>query len=174
MELRILKISKTATFSHEKKSFIIERPLLGNLEISVDQLFDDYDIIIVEHELIHNKKMLIDGILKIHNFIRCSDSNYSYYGVNNFYINNKLKKCTYWSSIFTRVSSYHYLGGGVTFGFDQEDYRYIFFEDKLPCIFFDYRGDKNYLKEYYKITEVKYSIYYMEKKGSLTKAAINK
>jgi len=153
-----------------KNTFSITSPL-GNLEIDAEQIFGEYDIMSIKRDLVDNKHKIIYEILGRKNFFCIEYELYYDYGTYIIYINKKFKTCTYCNSIMDSRIYYRWM---EISDIARENDWYTVFEDDLPCIFIDYCGDRNYLGEYYKITKVIHPVYYMEKKGSLTKAAINK
>ncbi|ARF10501.1 hypothetical protein Hokovirus_2_28 [Hokovirus HKV1] len=174
MEFKILKLH---SYDPIKNTFTTRKTgTLDDLEISVDQLFDAYDIIIARYSIIRNTSGIVSKILEGQNFFL---GNHSVYGVNPVYINNKLEKYTYWNSnsvfpyAYPKVR-YAYCSKSKVIDYHLNNERYTFFRDKLPCIFIDYYSDIHHLRKYYKITELELHIYYIEEKGLLTKAAIKK
>lgn len=157
MEFRILKLNIIFGMKIILKN--------NDLEIEKEQLLNAYDIIIVSRNDAINYYYIetIRIILSEQNYIYSPEGNNYEYIV---FINNKFIKFSHGS--FEKL----YYNNNCYFWYNDET-RYIFFQDRLPCIFFtSCFSEIIYLEDYYKLTKIDVlNMYYMEQKGKMIKAA---
>ncbi|ARF10504.1 hypothetical protein Hokovirus_2_31 [Hokovirus HKV1] len=178
MEFRILKLNACLNTFGEFKMVNSD-----GLTIEKEQLINAYDFIIIYCD--NNYHTIITPILKSQNYVLTNiDTNlFHNYVLTNvssnvfhnkkivyYYINNELKDNVYVCTGSGQYMNFEIRNKIFLLGINPYDY----FQDKLPCfIFTRYISDVKYLENSHKITKIDVPyLYYLERKGQLTKAAI--
>ncbi|ARF10505.1 hypothetical protein Hokovirus_2_32 [Hokovirus HKV1] len=162
MEFRILKLyANINTFGELKMKCCSD-----NSTIEKEQLINVYDFILINYD--NNCHTIVEPILK--------SQNYVYYGfiwfgmiVMRGYVNNKFKDNIYADSVSSFNMNFDSCNKISSFWKSHD-----FLQDKLPCFYYTkFTTDVEDLENYYKITKIDDTrLYYLERKGQLTKAAI--
>ena len=162
MEFRILKLDAHINkFGELKMTSLPDRLTIFEKEQLINNV---YDFIIINCDNICHITM--KSILESQNYVCCIYNNM----LSSFFYINKELNINMYIRAFSRYKTYFDFFNKIYLSFNSV---HDFFQDKLPCFISTEKYEAAELEKSYKITKINVpDVYYLERKGQLTKAEI--